>query len=39
MSEFGINDLFLANCDGKVIRMTLEELLPYSFSSDNLKKI
>ena len=39
MSEFGINDLFLANCDGKVMRMTLEELLPYSFSSDNLKKI
>ena len=39
MSEFGINDLFLANCDGKVMRMTLQELLPYSFSSDNLKKL
>lgn len=38
MSEFGISELFLANCDGKVIRMTLEELLPYSFKSDNLKK-
>ncbi|MGL5207594.1 MAG: cytidine deaminase [Acidaminococcaceae bacterium] len=38
MSEFGIDELFLANCEGKVIRMTLKELLPYSFSSESLKK-
>lgn len=36
MLEFGINEILLANCAGKIKRMTLEELLPYSFGPESL---
>ena len=36
MREFGIEEILLANCTGKIKRMTLEELLPYSFGPESL---
>lgn len=35
MREFGIEEILLANCAGKIKRMTLEELLPYSFGPES----
>lgn len=38
MREFYINKLFLANCAGQKMEVTLEELLPYSFGPESLEK-
>ncbi|NLY84707.1 MAG: cytidine deaminase [Acholeplasmataceae bacterium] len=36
MREFGIDRVILANCAGKHLAMTVEELLPYSFGPESL---
>ncbi len=38
ISEFKINKILLANCDGKTKEMTLEELLPYSFTNEDIEE-